>query len=1099
MKQYNRILLDLPPDNCPGKPGVVLRPGETLPLTLVLPRRDEGSPPRSAAAGGPYPVRRRLRIVGETDLFWRWKIEEGMPPAVFRSIVDALDDRDAPGEKYGLRLRGRGETWPRNAFARVRLDHHLRRDRLRFCVQVKASALRVAREGELGVELGIYLARPGRHPDDVFDPPDRVIRLEIPPGSYDWRTLSRDVRLPDHTAILLVRVGGSRFAGQAWVGSPRLFHQGGDTVIPPFMPDNPHWPHFNWLGENLSRKEWPEFEVTVDGRRVFAGAVFNSIFRRADFEVPLRELAPGRHRATVRLVADYAAALPFVVKAAEVLEESARAVEVIACPEYAKEGTRFPVLIERNGPDVHRDGGRLDVVRLSAGAARASARYELKLRGGGPQARCIGRGPQTPRFAFGDPLGGPSREEIRLRRVVRGEVEGDPKREEGDPAAIKGGGDPKRLGTPSILLSTGDSIYLPQTPEDFTRFLCWYVANRLGNSICFRPVYRWSGSREVNPPAWRAAVALLKKLGMHYYLLMDGRELPGKSANPPASLLQGPGFLGMQAHEHDGAFCYWGPGEDDGLFTDIFRRSKQTGSSPPLRAAMRNGNNVVGHFDRWAATNMKEAAELFVREVARSRGPCTRHTGPSTLFRYFLRAGYDWVGAEQMYGPEEVVLASLRGACRAAGKTDCGAHLAMQWSSGPQDSPRHAERYFLSLAACYLQGVNHINLEEGLWRMEADYAGYDRFSDACESHRQAHAKFRRFLQTHPRRGTLRVPVAVFQGRYCGWRCFGRGGWASLRPEFRFGPPEESFDLLKVFYPRSVLDAIYRYPCPEDRPQGWYTGTPFGPVDLLPIEAPARVLGDYQAISFLGWNTFNEGDFRRLLAYVESGGTLLLSRPHVSTNLRRFQPTTLPDSPSLRRLLGAGGDPKSRCTSGYVGMGTPFERATRKIVRNVGKGKVIFFPQDAYPCERVIRRAYEAELAAIGREASEAERDRGWVRGSKDVNFAAWDRPASRLRTIYLLNIDWWTGRKAAPATLLLGQREIPIHARAGMIETVTVCGNHAFMPETDDVDVLDVQDRNGRVTVTVQSDGPSRLRVYWATGPSRLINIPNGGISRLAV
>ena len=39
--------------------------------------------------------------------------------------------------------------------------------------------------------------------------------------------------------------------------------------------------------------------------------------------------------------------------------------------------------------------------------------------------------------------------------------------------------------------------------------------------------------------------------------------------------------------------------------------------------------------------------------------------GPSTLFRYLYQAGYDWLGAEQMYGPEEIILSSLRGASRA--------------------------------------------------------------------------------------------------------------------------------------------------------------------------------------------------------------------------------------------------------------------------------------------------------------------------------------------------------------------------------------------------------------------------------------------------
>jgi hypothetical protein len=328
---------------------------------------------------------------------------------------------------------------------------------------------------------------------------------------------------------------------------------------------------------------------------------------------------------------------------------------------------------------------------------------------------------------------------------------------------------------------------------------------------------------------------------------------------------------------------------------------------------------------------------------------------------------------------------------------------------------------------------------------------------------------------------LRVPVAALQGRYCGWRCFLRdGGWRSDRPEFRLGPPEESFDLLRVFYPRSLLGAIYRFPCSEDRPQGWYSGTPFGPVDLLPVEAPPRVLSDYRALAFLGWNTFAEADFGRLLAWVEDGGTLLLARPHLSTELRRFQPARLPRSAALNRLLGA------ECLS-----------ARRRCARRVGRGQVIFYPQAAYPGEPAIRAAYERDLAALAGKAARPERARGWIRGSADVNFAAYDWAGGRLRTLYLLNIDWWSGRADRPAALLLKSREYPLRVRAGRIETLTVAGRCAVLPETEDVDVLDIfEGRRGSVA-RVQADGPSLLSVFSADGSAaaRRVAIPRGGVS----
>lgn len=1017
MKQYARIPLALSGRTVAGKPGVILGPGESLGISADLPEP-------------PHPVRRRLRIVGEPDVYWLRRCEPGIPARYYRSIADSLDAGQAWGERCSLRLQGRGEGWPRCAYTRVG-PQALRYAGLGSAsgfvlrASVRGEDLRLLGGGELIVELGIYRRKKGRHPEDVFDRPDDAIRLEIPEGTYAWQELASPVILDERTACLLVRVSARSFSGTLWVGTPRLAVPGGDTLIPPFEPESPHWPEQNWLGENLSRTEWPEFEVSADGVRCWSGPVFSSIYRSPDFSVPLPALAPRSHEIGLTLVDTHASALPFRVLSAEILEESARAVEVVWHPPYVPEGTSYPVLRERNGAG----GPELEVLRLSSGEARATPSGEIE--------GCA-------------PI-----------RVVRREDDG-------------------------ITLSTGDAIYIPQSIDEFRSFLSWYLENEAGNALCFRPTYRWSGTREMDPAFWRWLRPLLEQLCMPYHLMVDGRELPGKSANPTDALLQGPCYRGRQSHENDGAFCYWGTHREDSLWADIYSRSKDPGGIFPVcRPAVREGARVIQFFDPYEVRTMAQGAAVFVRHLRETRAASTRHTGPSTLFRYFYQAGYDWLGAEQMYGPEEVVLSALRGASRAYGRTDYGAHLAVQWSSIPHHSPAHARRYFLSLATCYLHGVGNINTEEGLWRMESEYAPHDRFSAACEMHRAEHRRFSRYLQTHPRRGSMRVPLAVLQGNLCGWRCFGRGGtWGSLRPEFAFGAPEQSFDLLSVFYPRSRLDGIYRNPCPDDQPQGWYTGTPYGPVDLLPVEAPLACMRGYGALVFLGWNTFRESDARRLLAYVKRGGTLVLCRRHLSTAVERAAPVGLPDSAALRELVG-----KPR------GSG----RAPR--IRAVGKGSVVYFPTDAYPGDPSVRAAYEAAMRGAARQAEARERERGWVRGSRDVGFAVWDWDDGATRTFYLLNVDWWSGADSHPARLLLGSRSFAVPARSGRIETVTVNGAAAVMPLAEDADVLDLSPFPGGVRLTVQSDRGTELCVFsplWRGGPRRLA-VREGGVQELTV
>ncbi len=70
---------------------------------------------------------------------------------------------------------------------------------------------------------------------------------------------------------------------------------------------------------------------------------------------------------------------------------------------------------------------------------------------------------------------------------------------------------------------------------------------------------------------------LLERPGLRYFLMVDGRGLPGGNVNPPDALLAGPCYLGRQTRETDGAFNYWGVRRQDALFTDLFHRSRGGG------------------------------------------------------------------------------------------------------------------------------------------------------------------------------------------------------------------------------------------------------------------------------------------------------------------------------------------------------------------------------------------------------------------------------------------------------------------------------------------------------------------------------------------
>ena len=920
------------------------------------------------------PVRHQLRLVGETDYFWKLRTEWGAPYAIAMSINDVLTTRDSFQETYSLEWPCRGDNHPRSTYIKLYQSDLRPGERARFAIAVKSSDFHCGVEA--GVELQIYRRREGRHPNDVFDAPDELVRIDFPDGTRDWTMLTKDFTMPSDAVCIIVRLGIRGCTGGLLTGSPRLSFGDRASVIPPLAPMANTFGHLNYLGENLSRRDWLECAVAVDGKEVFRGEKYSCIVRRPEYTFDAGKLAPGRHLMTLRLLNDYQSAVGFVLQGLELLEYGDNPFELIGAPETAPAGCGYTVLLRTNRPDV--------TVTASSGTQAtfaAAGLHAMKL----PPPEADSQSVVLSGAGHSDSFA--------IERVA--------------------------CGDDAIYLGTGDSIYIPQTIEDMEQFIEWYYANHIGNCICFRHSYRWGGGRSLNEPMWRRTVALLNELELHYTLMVDGREVPGMNASPADALLDGPFYIGRRSHENDGAMCYWNNKiwRDEPFpepYGDILSRGVNPGGIQPHVRPKRNGDKAWWFFDPEQAKDTKTAAEYFVQNLKEAKADSTRHSGPSTLFRYFFQAGYDCLLAEQMYGPEAVVMAALRGASRAYGKKDFGTHLAVQWSSAPLDCQEHAERYFLSLAVSYLEGATDINTEEGLWRMESGYADYDRFSHNCQMHLEAHNRFRKFLERHPRSGRQVTPIACIQGRYDSWRCFGRNQqWRKPGEEWSFGLPEESFDLLSIFYPRCKLNSIYVGNC-QAEPQGWYSGTPYGSVDLAPWETD---LSQYEAVVMMGWHTCLDCDAEKLLDFVKGGGELLLSRRHLSQALRRVEAPSYHGGVLWDELLGAGWQ-----TAGGV------------LKRDVGKGRVHFVASDCWPSEPEIRGQYLGLMREIAEKAVLRQRVRGWIHSNDDVEFAAYDQPDGS-RTFYLLNIRWWD-RRASEVTVSHGDSVSRITVPYGEIVTL---------------------------------------------------------------
>lgn len=1052
-----------------------------------------------------------LRLIGQVDFDPATRT-----PYDFQKFLDLIDDALDPHtthhQAYSLKLEGRGEPRTQAAYMRVVWEFGAPPETYPFTIWAKQERLQLLPGGRFGVEVEVFLKNAARRADDITGRPDRRHFLNLESAGPEWRQHTMPIPVDDTVACLLFRIVAEKYRGTVWLENPRFYEAPGRSSLPPFAPGKPFEPYRAWLGVNLSRKEWPEFEVRVNGREAFKGLRFQPeyIWPRTELPIPSGLLRPGTNSIGLALKKNCQGQHPYLLREAQWLGVPSGRIEVLVAPTLVDAGKEFGIAVRTREADVearvdamaHRTGG-IEPVAASVTLPKPGLHF-IKFRAGqaGPGA--------TVRIRVGA-------EERRadIDRVVE--------RPEDD-----------------VLVGSGDSQWFAFNKESLQQFFEWHLHNSVGNFILLRPIYyEGAGTRFYDPDAWRYVVETCEQAGIHYALLENQSELPEVDSNPTEDVLAGPLYLGAQEHELDGCYYYWNvqfrqplkvyTGDCKNTFrlpelalhTDLFDRNPRR-SRCPHPSDPRLATDTMLRY-RWcgfhAVKDMKEGAEYFIENLKNVRPGGPRHSGPATSFKYFFQAGnYNYLIGEVMYGPFEVVLGALRGASLANSQPHYGAHIASQWSTTPHDDPAAFRRYFLALATCYLHGVREIYQEDCLSHIEYGFVADDRFSAACQGHLKVHQAFYRFTRAHSRRGRMRAPVGFLQGQYDAWNCWDNqvSVWGQSGPEWDVGAPEKSWELIKTFFPRSVLSPIYRNPCPHE-PVGFYTGTPYGPADIVPIEVDSEHFATYDTLALLGWNTADRAQLRRLVNYVENGGRLMLGLVHLSIEVRRNRPPQPLASHEVRELLGldivglalSSGNYKNagnaaRNLASLIGPGelqlgrvelrgaaplvTDSAGAPVLIENKIGRGSVLFLNAAVYPGEERVAPLWVSLLHHAGAASAERERQRGWVRGNEDVSFAAWDwdrrNSKSPIRSIYLLNVKWWN-MEPAEARLLWGPAEIPLSVPWGHLHVMTLSGDWGIWAQDGETDVIGIEPQMRSARIRIQGQGRTRLLVLYRPSGSR--------------
>ncbi len=962
-----------------------------------------------------------LRLVGEVDFDYRRRTER-VWPIYFRKLDDSVIKTQ---EGRALVYNKENEVRERTCYVMIRDGFEIGET---YELSVKAKIEGLKEKFTLSAEV-YYGESKTRY---YYETPDETVCLELN-NTEGFETFKTYITINKKVDFVVLKLEAIDFKGYAEVICPELVKAGEErrlNVCYPYDSCSDDLVNFYWIGEGFSLAERPKFTVKLNGEEIFKGRKVECLhrFSGVEFDVPHELL--NREKNVFEIEYDQHNIKSYSIKECRLIAKP-RGFELLGVKKFIKRGEEFGVFCHLNSGEVTFEKSEyatyLETVRVDDGFA------VIKLR-----ADKTGKNVPLTFTLNGE------KKTVLVEQITSKEDE-------------------------YVITGTGDFIYVNQNLSEFAEYLSWYLKEGIGDLMTFRCVYHWGRANELNKSFWKNAVTLLTNLGIYYSLMIDGRELNGINANPDYETMKSKYYLGSQTHERDGAYIYWNQSIDrinEFYYHLLSRKMEQNGIYGKRSPVYDKEGNANIFYAPDSAKNLKEAYDNFYTNIKYTAiDGATRHTGVSTKFHTFFEAGYKWVGYESMYGPHEVLFGALRGTSKAYSQPVYGAHAALQWSTVPCDDVRHFTRYRLSLYLSYMHGVSEINTEEGLWRIENPFAEFDRYSYPCVRHRQEQSKFNRFIQTHTLRGKQKVDIAMIIGKYDGMEgfsspnVFGQSSW-------HYDKPEESWDLIKVFYPESDLNAIYYYVRKggeKNMPQkhkdllkaraglyrdiidykqvGFYTNTPYGVIDMIPWDATN--MSDYKFIFFTGWNTASEQQLEKLLAFVEGGGKLLLAKPHLYDTVKREdalkQKAKVINSPLVDKILS------------YA-------------------DRVIFIDEDRYPAD--YKDKYAELLAQKAIELSD-----GYITDTKHLSYTQYEQEDGSL-TYYLLNIDWWDDAPAQFNLNIAGRQYNCSIEDNEYPRIITIKDGVAVYADNPDVDVVELTSNK----VSLCGYGLTKLHVFDARG-----------------
>ncbi len=401
---------------------------------------------------------------------------------------------------------------------------------------------------------------------------------------------------------------------------------------------------------------------------------------------------------------------------------------------------------------------------------------------------------------------------------------------------------------PRFWIGYDENTLTPQNGE-VDNVLTMMGEEQAGNYMLFRLEEAHAAATKNDYNRWGARMA---RYGMKAGLV--GTTDPERIADAILRERLGTNYLGIHEHERSNLIYGWGDPEPKEL------RANRT--LPECEQAYRKR---VGGI------------QIFGQAL------------PITHLDY--RAGVRLVFSEPPTGHSTLMFASQRGSMHAFDRNLWGVHNANHVPRAPADSATE-RRNFILLWQAWLYGAKLIYDEEF-----ALYAVHDApraYSDPFTVNRRRQMQELYHYASAIDLGGEEVSIGFLQGNY---DCLVGGlqsdpdvprtkVWGMIGPEtpsWEFNTPERGWELLGEFMPGVWLYPVLQYPRSIRQ---FFGGSPYGQVDLVPIDAAPEKLSKYRLLVLPGWNTMTDEIYANLSEYVRNGGHLVLCAAQCTKHVTR---------------------------------------------------------------------------------------------------------------------------------------------------------------------------------------------------------------------